>query len=350
MLSLVPEIEVKDSFWTGHSRFQVSPRVLSFRGRAESLVLVYLFQLANSYSNSRIKIALIELKVKGETIAKKVGLSPRAVYSALATLEAAGCIRIVKRRDSTTKLDTTSIYLLLRSEDGKPMWTTGGNDAYGICAANFEKPYITLPKTTLEIMVQMKPTARAVYLAAMGLASVRVQTSFTIRKEDWQKESLLGRNAFGRGKLECERMKLLTFSSRKQILSLNDPLTGKSNARVAHERIEHANPVWRFDLNTVPPDVWKLTIERLMRREFYVDHSGWTVAGKGVYCPFCKKARGFSVNYVKSGFKCHKCNVFGKLGQLVAKVLRVKMKSAKRYIAEQMPPQKPAAQPERIAI
>jgi hypothetical protein len=348
MLSLVPDIEGKDLFWTGQSRFQVSPRVLSFRGRAESLVLVYLFQLANSYSNSRIKIALIELRVKGDTIAKKCGLSPRAVYSALATLQAAGCIRIVKSRDSLTKLDTTSIYLLLRSEDGQPMWTTGGNDAYGICAANFEKPYVTLLKNTLEILVQMTPAARAVYLSAMGLASVRVKTSFGIRKEDWMKESLLGRNAFGRGKLECERRNLLTYSTKKQILTLNDPLTGKPNARTAHERIEHENPVWRIlDLNTVPPDVWKLTIERVMRREFYVDHSGWTVAGKDVFCPFCKKARGFSVNYVKAAFKCYDCKEHGKLCQLVAKVLRVKMKTAKRYIAEQMPPQESA---EPIAI
>ena len=333
------EKKLADSFWKGHSRFQATHRVLSFKGRAESLILIYLFQLANSYSNSHIKVAVIELKVKAEKLAQMTGLSSRAVYPALATLEAAGCIRIIPRKDPITKLTVTSIYLLLRPTTGEPMYSTGGE--YGICAANFERPYLTLLKDTLSTLVQMTPAGRAVYLSAMAEASGRVRTSFAIRKQDWQKESLLARNAFGRGLYECLRKRLLSYSAKKQLLTLNDPATGKVSERWKYERqrVEHDNLQWKFDLNKVTAEEWRATIERLLKKQFFVGQNGWTHATREVFCPFCKEPRSFSVNFTTSQYRCHagKCGdaATGRLGQLVQRVLGTSWTDAKTFIGEQ---------------
>ena len=333
------EKELADVFWKGHSRFQASHRVLAFKGRAESLILIYLFQLANAFSNAHIRIAVIELKVTGEKIAESVGLSPQAVYPALATLQAAGCIRIVPRTDPITKLTVTSIYLLLHPTTGEPMYSTGGE--YGICAANWERPYLTLLKDTLPTLVQMTPAGRAVYLSAMAEASGRVRTSFAIRKQDWQKESLLARNAFGRGLRECLRKKLLSYSAKKQVLTLNDPATGKVSERWKYERerVEHDNPQWKFDLNKVTAGEWRATIERLLKHEFFVGQSGWTHATREVICPFCKEPSSFAVNFGTAQYRCHagKCGdaATGRLGQLVQRVLGASWRDAKSFISEQ---------------
>jgi len=334
------EKKLVDAFWKGHSRFQVSHRVLSFKGRAESLILIYLFQLANSYSNVHIRVAVIELKVKAEKIAQMTGLSPQAVYPALATLQAAGCIRIVPRTDPITKLTITSIYLLLHPTTGEPMYSTGGE--YGICASNWERPYLTLLKDSLPTLVQMTPAGRAVYLSAMAEASVRVRTSLAIRKQDWQKESLLARNAFGRGFLECLKKKLLTYSCKKQVLTLNDPATGKVSERwkYEHQRVAHDNPQWKFDLNKVSGEEWRATIERLLKHQFFVGQNGWTHATREVFCPFCKEPRSFSVNFGTAQYRCHagKCGdaATGRLGQLVQRVLATTWRDAKTFIQEQM--------------
>jgi hypothetical protein len=240
-----------------------------------------------------------------------------------------------------TKQIKLNVYLLLHSESKSPLTATPGS--FGVCHHNADRPYITAPKETREKLKRMQAAGRAVYLSGLAIASGRKCTSFGVTPDEWKRQSLLGRNAFNRGRKECVKLKLLSY--KRQKLILNDPATGRPSYRVAGGRIEHENPQWKFDLNTVTAEQWRATIERLLRHQFIVGDSGWTHGTKDTRCPFCKEFRCFRVNFGASQFLCHGCNKNGRLAQLVMRVRRIKMPEAKLYIQEQMI-QKPA---ERVA-
>jgi hypothetical protein len=148
----------------------------------------------------------------------------------------------------------------------------------------------------------------------------------------------LGRNSFDRGVQECTKAGLLTY--QRYVLTINDPRTGKPSERAAGERIEHENPQWKFDLNTVTEGQWKMVISKLLHgREFIAGADGWSYTSRGGTCPFCKTQRSFSVNFKLSQYRCFNeacgLNRKGRLGQLVQRVLRVsKMATAKSYIKD----------------
>jgi hypothetical protein len=124
-----------------------------------------------------------------------------------------------------------------------------------------------------------------------------------------------------------------------------DPLTGKQAKRQPREFVNHEDPNWKFDLDTVTPGQWRAVINRLLpRREFNEGKDGWTFT-TGHACPFCKSERAFAVHFGKleepykhaAVYKCHagktdKCG--GNLGQLVRRLLRVSMAEAKEFIQE----------------
>jgi DNA-binding MarR family transcriptional regulator len=322
------EAKETDGFWFGHSRFQIPLRVLGYRGKAESLILAYLYERASSISFYSKDAVLIEIKVKEEQIAKRTGLSVWAVSKGINALEADGAIRVSRYRDVLTHQVKTSVYVLLHSETREPLACSP--NTYGVCHENRDRPYITAPKEAREKMVQMNPSGRQVYLAALALASVRVITSFGVRREEWKAESLLGRNAFDRGVKECVAKALLSY--RRYTLTLNDPRTGKPSTRTVG-RIEHANPTWEFDFKTVTPEQWQRVCAALLKREFIVGDSGWSHATRESLCPFCKEARCFRLNFQESKYQCHHCENHGRLGQLVQRVLRVtQMQKAKEFI------------------
>ena len=319
-------------FWKGHSLFQVPHRVVAFRGESEALVLLYFYERAAAVSFYSEKEILIEIKVKEETVAERTGLSLRAVSYAIATLEAAGSIRVVRPKpNAVTGRRSINVYLLLHGETKEPL--TSRPRIYGICHANFEKPYITVHKEIVKTVRQMTKPGRACYLAALAVASVKLRTSFGITREHWKAETLLGKNAFNTGVKECRTKKLLTY--KRGLLSLHDPVTGKPSERV-RGRVEHENPRWKFDLNKVSAETWRATVERLMKRRFVLGSSGWSNASRETYCPYCKEPRSFRLNFATAEFKCHACARYGRLGKLLQKLLcTTRMDEVKEFIQQQ---------------
>jgi hypothetical protein len=313
----------KDAFWSGHSLYQIPMRVLGYRGKAESLILAYLYERANSISFRSNEVVLIEVKIREETIARKTRLSLWAVSKGINALQADNAIRVCRKRDAITNQIKTSVYIPLHSETAEPLMCSP--QTYGVCSENSDRPYITVPKDATEKMVQMNASARQVYLAALALASVRLETNFGISRDDWKAKSLVGRNAFDRGIKDCIKNGLLTY--RRYEINLN--AVGGSRK----ERIQHDNPRWKFDLNVVSAAEWERVCTALLRREFTVASDGWTYTTREALCPFCKEPRGFRVNFGEAKYKCFACERFGRMGQLVQRVLRVtSMSEAKKYI------------------
>jgi hypothetical protein len=325
-------------FWQGHSLFQVPHRVVAFKGESEALVLIYFYERAAAVSFYSEKEVLIEIKVKEETVAERTGLSMRSVSYAIATLEAAGCIRVVRPKpDAVTGRKSINAYLLLHGETKDPL--VSQPKVFGVCHANFEKPYITVHKEIIKTVRQMTKPGRACYLAALSVASLKLRTSFGITREQWKTETLLGKNAFNIGVKECKSKKLLAY--KRGVLTLHDPLTGKISERV-RGRVEHENPQWKFDLNSVSAEVWRAAIERLVKHPFIVGSTGWTHSTRETYCPFCHEVRSFRVNFSTAEFKCYACQRHGRLGKLVQKLLgTASMGKAKEFIQEQMARCKP---------
>jgi hypothetical protein len=90
------ETKTQESFWVGHSVFQVPVQVLNYKGTSEALVLAYLFDRANSnsfYSNGE---TAIEIREQETTIAKRTGLDRCTVSQAIISLEADGWVLAVK--------------------------------------------------------------------------------------------------------------------------------------------------------------------------------------------------------------------------------------------------------------
>jgi hypothetical protein len=324
-----------EAFWPNHSIFQVPARVVAFRGRAESLVMLYLYDRANAVHIFCKDEVVIEIKVREETIAERTGLGRPAVSQAIRTLEASDCIRVKRTRDAITGRVRVSVYLLLHSQTKEPL--KAFPQQFGVCHSNFEaKPYITLPKDARKIINEMLPAGRAVYITAMLLASRSVRMTLGIARCFFQDESLLGKNAFNRGLRECEKRGL--FSYRRQILVLNDPRTGKPSERSKYAgRTEHTDPAWQFDLDTVKPEHWQSILEKILHTELIVGSDGWTKTNLQSLCPFCKEARCFAVNFAASQFKCHApaCGEKGRLAQLVRRVLRINnMAQTKVYLQQ----------------
>lgn len=322
-----------EALWNGHSRFQSPAYVIGYKGEAETLVLLYLYQRATYINSNTENESVLEIRVKEETIADRCRLGRWAVSQAIRKLEADCRIRVSRTRDKITGEMQISIYLLLHSTTKEPLKTSPGD--YGFCHANFERPYVTLPGESFDIMPQLGRSARAVYLTALAIGSARVCMSFGILRSDWKKESLLGRNAFNRGVRECKNKRLLTF--KRGLLTLNDPETGRPSERVS-SRVEHENPQWNFDLNDVDAATWRASVERLFKFPFTVDKiTGWTHCKRGTYCPFCRKERKFRVNFTEAKYQCFNCERSGWLGKLVQKLLgTASMVKVKLFIREQM--------------
>lgn len=321
------EQERTSDFWKGHSLFQVPYSVVSFKGQAEALVLLYLYERANSiafYSEAEI---IIEIPVREKTIAALTGLGRTAVSEAILTLEAAGLIRVVRKHDPVTNLQSINVYLLMHSQTKAPLVSRPG--VFGICHINFDRPYVTVPKESRRIMSQMTRPARAVYLVALAIGSRKLLTSFGITRDDWKTESLLKKDAFNRGLRECKLSKALSY--KRSVLTLLDPATGAPSARQKHTRIEHANPKWKFDYDTVTATAWQRIIEDLLGRKFIIGSDGWTVTSRQG-CPFCKKPRCFAVNFQRSRYICHEGCGRGRLAQLVCRALRVSPAEAKLHV------------------
>ena len=335
------ETEQKSELWVGHSRYQITDRVLSYKGKAEALVLVYLYERAEGFSFYSHDPVVIKLQVKEETIAARTGLHRTNVSRSLIPLEADGVIKVSRERDPLTHQVVTSVYLLLHSQTGNPLLTSPG--LWGVCYENFDRPYFVAPKETRELLKSMTPSGRQVYLAALSLASKNVQMSFRIEREDWKAEARLGRNAFDRGVKECEKRKLLTYD--RYVLSVHDPKTGEPSKREKHEFIRHEDANYKFDFRNITAAQWQRVIQRLLHREFTVGPSGWTNTRPDNICPFCKEGRSFTVNFTEQRFKCHHCKRGGKLGQLVQQVQRApRWAHVRQYVREVIEATKPAAE------
>ncbi len=306
-------------------------------------MLLYLYQRATFLNSNTEKKSVLEIRVREEKIAEKCRLNISSVRYAIQKLEADGRILVSRTKHRVTKQWLVSIYILLHSATKLPLETQPGD--YGVCFSNFERPYITVPAESFDILPRMGRPARAVYLTALAIGSAKVRMAFGVMRADWKKESLLGRNPFNRGLSECLKRGLLTFKSG--ILKLNDPETGAPSARTAHERIEHDKPNWKFKFKDVAPETWRATIGRLVKTPFVIDDlSGWSRAIRGTFCPFCGEEKCFTVSFKTGGYECFACKRRGGLAMLVLKLLgTTRMPEAIAYIREQMPTQEQATAP-----
>ena len=155
-------------------------------------------------------------------------------------------------------------------------------------------------------------------------------------RSDFRAESLLSKNAFNRGLLECQRKGLLSY--KRGVLTLHDPRTGKVSVRPAREFVTHENPNWKFNLDSVTPAQWKHVCEKLLKRGLNVGGDGWTYS-RWSACPFCKTQHGFSLNFERSQYVCHNradCKApNGRLAQFVQRMLRARhTDEAKSYIRQ----------------
>jgi hypothetical protein len=323
------------TFWKNHSVFQTPANIVSFKGRSEVLVLLYAYKLANAVHIHCPAEVRIELTIREETLAEKTGLSRRAVSQAVRTLEAAGCVRVIRKRDLVTGRVRTSIYLLLHSQTKEPL--RAFPKQFGVCHSNNEsRPYLTIPQESREIINTMKPAGRATYLSALLLGSRSMRTELHIARHYWQEVSLLGVHAFCRGLQECKKRGLLSY--KRSVLTLCDPVTGKRSERHKYAcRIEHEKPEWKFDLDAVTADQWQFVVEKILPGTPTGGHNGWTRTSLHVLCPFCGCERTFAVNCRTGHYSCQseKCSnhATGRLGRLVQRVLGLKrMSHAKAYI------------------
>ena len=329
----------EEGLWVGHSVFQLPVTVHRYKGAPEALVLCYLYELASGISFYSEKPVVIELKVSQEKIAEKTGLSLRAVPGSIQELEADHCIKVERFRDEETGQVKLNVYLLLHSTTQEPLVCSP--KVWGICHQNADRPYITAPKELLKVLMLMHPSGRAVYLAALHLASVRQSMSFSVTRETWKSETLLARNAFNRGVQECVKRGLVKF--KRQKLTVNDPATGKPSMKVRGERVRHADALWQFNLDAITGDQWQRVAERLLKRQLTVNASGWTHTTADGLCPFCKEPRCFTMNFARSQWKCHHCNEHGRMFQLVQRVLReTQAQRVREYITETLAPEQQA--------
>jgi hypothetical protein len=339
--------EEQEGFWRGHSIFQLPVRILSMKGKAEAVVLTYFYEYANTrafYANTSV---VVEIEVKEQTLMNRTRLSRPSVYRTIDALEEQDFIRVTRRRDPLTGEKSINVYLLLHSMTKEPLFSTPRE--WGICNQNGDRPYITAPKETRERLTEMSAAARQTYLAALSLASKRVRTSFSLPRDEWKTETTLGRNAFDRGVNECVARGLLTYS--RYVLTLNDPKTAKPSGRVKKEFIHHENTNWKtLDFKDVTPEQWKKVVEKLLRTEFILGDSGWTHGTRTTVCPLCKETRSFRLNFKEQEYRCHACENFGKLGQLVQRVLKVtSMEKVKLFILEVLEEERSAAEKQALA-
>jgi hypothetical protein len=328
------EREKQESFWTGHSIFQVPVRILNYKGTVEALVLLYLFELANErsyYSEAQVPV-LIRVEVKEEKIAERIGCEVRSVRLAIDVLDADRCIRVVHQRCPVTGRRQTSVYLLLHSQTAEPLLCSPR--LYGVMHQNSDRPYITCPKETRTKLAGMQKPGRQTYLTALLLVSMRQNTTLTISTAEWMKETLLGRDAFYDGLRECKKTKLLKYERGK--LTVLDPMTGEPSTRTKRTLSYTSDTNWKLlKLADITETQWAAIVQRLLKRELVIGSSGWTVAGVNDLCPFCHRPRAFRVHYGNAKYSCEECGSFGRLGQLVLRVLRVpQWEHVRQYIRE----------------
>jgi hypothetical protein len=336
----------KEGLWVGHSVFQLPVTVHRYRGAPESLVLAYLYEFASSFSFHSSQPIVIELRVSQEKIAEKTGLALRSVPGAIQELEADNCIRVVRTRNEDTGQVELNVYLLLHSTTQEPLRSSP--NVWGICHENSIKPYITAPKELLKSLMPLTPGARAVYLAALSLASVRISMSFTATREEWKAETLLGRNAFNRGLKECAKSGLLKY--KRNTLTLHDPVTRKPSTKTRNVKDYAGDRNWKFSLDAITAEEWQKVAQRLLGRQLTVNASGWSHTTADGLCPFCTQPRSFTMNFSQSQWKCHHCGKRGRMFQLVQQVLReTQAQRVREYITDVLSPAQSQA-PELVTV
>lgn len=313
--------------WIGYSKFEIPEFVLRYYGEAPAHVLCLLYHRASGKSYHSTSEHDLSLSVREDTLASKSGLSTRSIERAFKQLESEHRIRRVRRKHPTGRFLASRVTLLDGS--GEPLQTSPQH--YGLCRVSDLRPFITMPRASLDVLNGMTPSQKATYISALALASRQKRESVFVDKQAWFIESGLGENAFGAAVAVCKRRKLLTYSNG--VLTLNDPQTGRPTQRWKYGKdwIEHIDPQWEFDLNEVTEEQWHYTLESLLSRKFETAADGWTLRTQ---CPFCFYKERFHANFTKAAYRCHSCDAKGRLGQLVARVKNISMGEAKKFIAE----------------
>jgi len=317
--------------WSGFSCFQFPNGLLPYANSPVMHVALHLYRLASGAAYRAFDSGLdVSFRVRVQTLARMTGLPIRTIKAALHRLEQD---KWIERKPQTTargRFAATKIYLL-DPRSGRRLETS---QRYGLLSSNKYFPFITIPKDALWAIDSMRGVgAKAVYAAALAVASEQEHEIVAVKRSRWLEMSNVSRNTFASGLKYCTRKGLLAY--RRGILTLNDPRTGKAPARWKYGRqfTKHDAPKWKFDLHRVEPEQWKATLEKLMRQTF-PECDGWTPQTADVACPLCGEHGKFSMNFHKGTFKCFACSKGGGLGKLVQHLLHGTMDDAKKYIQD----------------
>ncbi len=319
-----------EGLFAGYPIFEVPQYVADYKGQVPAVILLDLYNRACGESNKSHTEREITFSVRLDNLALKTGLSTRSIKRGVARLRKDKRIALSERpRRSDGRYLAYEVTLLDNS--GSPLQTSPGE--YRVCWWNEIRPFITVPRGWLGSVNKMKlPSQLAVYLTALDFVSQQKRQSAYVEVEQWRQRAGLGerKNAFDAGVSYCQRKGLLTYKGG-EVLTVNNPKTPPRGWT------DHVNPQWKFDLDTVPAEVWQQVIETMLGRKFEVGADGWCLRSE---CPFCHdhKER-FHLSFEKSAFRCHICGKRGRLGQLISQLKNIPMSAVKDLLKQSIEPE-----------
>jgi hypothetical protein len=314
--------------WQGFHPFECPAYSFESKGSIAGLVLANLYGRASAMSAKAKGGYRLRFTARLDSLEKKLRCSHQSIVDALRDLEKERFIHREKNRDPSSRKFQTGKVTILNPETRNPLLAsparmdllTANNGHYlpGFHSA-------VMPFECLRKLNQLdRPAARAVYLAALRLASEARAERFKVDKSWWHKLTGLSRQAFARGFREVRRKGLLTL--RGHTLTLNDPETKKPSTR---KPLPVPMPI---DFNNVPPSGWEKVFKELLGGDFIANAEGWTITTKDRDCPLCHHSRSFSLHFAGQGFHCFNCGASGKLATLVREIRRCSWREVGEYV------------------
>jgi len=295
-----------ENLWDGHDHvFRVPGFVLSYCGTTPAHTALMLASQAQGHSYHTASEHNVVVKAAIRAKAVRSNLSYKAVQSSFLRLEKDGLICRTKRRTPKGRHAATSISF---------------TDKF-----RHKDDFILIPLESLNAIDGMENAAeKAVYVAALYLATKGLAETVYVKKQEWRKLSGLGKNAFNRGVKYCATKRLLTFAS--DVLTVNDASTGKPTVQWQRPKVwsGEPSPTWEVDFDTVTSDQW----EQLLYAEFGTDAPH--------RCPQCGNHKRFSVGISKKVFGCFNCGTRGTLAEFMRLHHGFDWAQIRRHIAEQL--------------
>jgi hypothetical protein len=326
--------------WLGHSRFQCPSFVLNFAGGSAARLTIALYQRAQGVSYKAKGKYPLSFKVRSRTIEENTGMSKQQVQYSGLVLERKGHISRKRVRSDNTGEFRGNHITLLNPRTGSHWDTAPGKP--GLLSENNYDDFMTIPKDALASFRQITRHGLGVLLAAYeAISKAHGGTeSALVGKQELQKVSGLGKDAFRAGVAECVRLRL--FSFKGGILTVHDPSTRRPTQRWRNKRatFHQRTKKYAFDLNDRTADDYRTLLTKVLKMDCSdIEEDGdWHRIWP---CPLClneqnskiTKRPTFAVHIDPSvaGWHCYLCGRKGKLVELAAQVLNITTSQAVEY-------------------